>query len=127
MRKQFGKTIPVIYRPKPSWKDAVPIANTDFSTGKTSFKQALNKVKVVVTHGSNASLEAIIAGVPCISLGDSAVAGICDDSLDYLFNPYMPTREEIQQRINNIAYCQWQLKEMASGEAWEFIKQEIVL
>jgi hypothetical protein len=67
---------PIIYRPKPSFKDAQPIEGTEFSTGDETITDALWGAHALVTHGSNACFEAALLGVPSIVLGDAVAAPI---------------------------------------------------
>jgi hypothetical protein len=55
---------PVVYRPKPSWKDAVPIDGSDYSPDTDKFVTRLDDAHCLVTYGSNACFEAVLAGVP---------------------------------------------------------------
>jgi len=109
----------LIYRPKPSWRDAVPIDGTEFSILKNNIAQEMLRSDVLVTHGSNAALDAVFNGVPAIVLGPSIAAPVA--SIDYRSRSdlYFPTEKDRLQWASDVAYCQWSLSELASGEAWE--------
>lgn len=108
----------LIYRPKPSFKDAKRIKPAEFSTGDESIDQALEGAWALVTHGSNACYEAAALGIPSIVLGDGIAAPISSRSLDEIDNPLLGKRE---QWLSNLAYHQWSEPEMQSGEAWATI------
>lgn len=109
---------PIIYRPKPSFKDAVPIEGTDFSTGDENITDALWGAHALVTHGSNACFEAALLGVPSIVLGDAVAAPISSRDLDEIETPMRGKRE---QWFHNLAFHQFTEQEFSDGIAWEQI------
>lgn len=70
----------------------------------------------VVTWASNCAVEAIIAGVPAIVLGESAAAPVAGDGLDQIEAP--PTPDGREEWAASLAASQWSLEEMKSGKAW---------
>ena len=113
-----------IYRPKPSWKDAVPIVGATYTTF-CNIEEELQDSFCMITHGSNACFEALLMGIPCIVLGDAVAKPISSTQLEDINNIRVPTNEERQQLFNNLAYMQWTQPEMLSGEAWSHIKPQI--
>lgn len=116
---------PIVYRPKPSWREAVPIKKTSFSRLPETLDDLLAEAHVLVTHGSNACFEAVVAGVPCIVLGDGVALPICPSPLAEVESPVGRNMEERLRWASNLAYFQWTLAEFASGAAWEFIGGEL--
>lgn len=106
---------PVIYRPKPSWRDAVPIKGARYSGGDEGITAALANAHCLVTHGSNACFEAALLGIPSIILGDAVAWPISSTSLAEVEAPRISKRE---RWLHNLAYHQWTLDEFRSGEAW---------
>lgn len=106
---------PIIYRPKPSWKEAVPIKGSIFSNPNETLGAQLASAWALVTHGSNACVEAAVAGIPSIVLGNAVARPISTTVLKFIEEPEMEYRE---QWLANLAYQQWTEAEMASGEAW---------
>ena len=108
----------LVYRPKPNWVEAQKIANTSFDR-TTPLDKALSGAHCVVTHHSNVGCDAIIAGVPVISkIGAASVL----QPYDLGMIERLQCDGDRQQWANNVAYCQWTLKEMASGECWNHLK-----
>ena len=106
---------PIVYRPKPSFKDARRIKGAYHSTGNENIIGALEGAWALVTHGSNACFEAALAGVPSIILGDGVAAPISSTSLEGIESP----RTERRGRwLASLAYHQWTEDEMRSGKAW---------
>lgn len=114
----------LVYRPKPSWKDAVEIEGTTYSR-EGSIDEALAGAHALVTHGSNACFEAVLRGVPCVVLGDAVAKSISSQAVEEIESPRLALNEERQQWLANLAYCQWTQVEMASGEAWAHIRPQI--
>lgn len=115
----------VVYRPKPSWKDAVPINGTVFSSNRSKLYKELEGAYVLVTHGSNACFDAMIKGIPTFVLGDGITKSISKHSIEDINNPYYPSDDERYQLCCDLSYCQWRPKEMATGEAWRHLRKTI--
>ena len=122
----------VLYRPKPSWwvnddedvQKTVP-PNTRLSPPEQNFKALLRSTQCIVTHGSNAAVEALAAGVPVVLTsepGASAVYDLCEHDMAKLATPFWPTDAARKQRLANLAWCQFNLQEIAAGFAWECLK-----
>lgn len=123
----IGKRVPmrdIVYRPKPSWTAFKPIAGTKLSRPPETMADLLPRAHVVVTHGASAAIDAVIAGVPAIVMGECAatpVSGI----LKQIAAPFFPPERERMEWLANLAWCQWSLNEIRSGEMWAFIQREI--
>lgn len=117
-----GRTI--VYRPKPSWHEAVPVEGTVFSQGG-QIEDVLKDAWALVTHGSNACWEAVVQGIPCIVLGDAVAKPISSQAVEEIENPLMVTPSVRAQWMANLAYCQWTQQEFASGEAWAILRPQI--
>lgn len=116
---------PIVYRPKPSWRGAVPIGGARYSPRDEGIEDVLSGAHVLVTHGSNACFEAVISGVPCIVLGDAVAKPISSQNLREIEMPYLATDEERDQWLANLGWCQWTLREFADGDAWAAIRPQI--
>lgn len=116
----------IIYRPKPSWKYAVPIAGARFDHGsKTPVDSVLTDAWCAITYGSIASVDSILAGVPCIVLGNAVAAPISSHSPADIENPLWADLAQREQWLANLAYCHWRPAEIASGLAWKIIREII--
>jgi len=109
------------YRPKPSWDGARPISGTAFHRGGTDIRQYLRDCWALVTHHSNAAVDALAAGIP-VYCEDGAASLLSMPSLDHLDDPPLPGgRAEF---LADLAYCQWSVPEMASGACWDYLVGE---
>lgn len=112
----------IVYRPKPSWHDAVPIDGTTYSTGPESILDVLQGAHCLITHGSNACFEATLNGVPSIILGDGVAKPISSTDLNDIVRPKTAKDKERNQWLWNLAYWEWTMTEMHSGETWKHIR-----
>lgn len=107
----------IVYRPKPSWVDAVPIAGTTYSSDRRRFTDELARADVVVTHGSNACFEAALHGVPSIVLDDGVTKFLADNKIDDIASITPINSLKLKELCNAIAYQQWSVGEVADGTA----------
>lgn len=136
IRKATPKSHPIIYRPKPSYDLARPVEGTIFSrnqgTASANFAvgalgELLPKAFALVTHGSHAGIDAILAGVPAVVLGDGAARPVSATSIDELAKelPMFPEHERRFAWLSAIAWWQWTEPEMRDGTMWRFLRQEM--
>lgn len=116
---------PIVYRPKPSWREAVPISRTRFSRPPETITSVLAGAHALVTHGSNACFEAVLAGVPCFILGDAVAKPISSTDIGMIERPMLATFKQRRRWLRNIAYFQWTSAEFEAGDAWDFIRGEL--
>lgn len=75
----------------------------------------------VVTHSSNVSVEAVIAGIPAIVEETSPTAPLGNVGLGWMRDPYLsPLRGEW---LSSLAWQQFTTSQMESGEAWDCLNQ----
>jgi hypothetical protein len=79
--------------------------------GEGNIKEALKDCWCLVTHSSNTAVDALLEGVPVITLGESAVAGL-SWKFGHIENPHWPDRETV---LWGLADNQFTLDEMRSG------------
>jgi len=115
----------IVYRPKPSWTDARPIANYMFSNGSQDILDALRGCHALVTHGSSVGITAVLMGIPIVVLGATIMSPVAESDLTKVDSPYWPTTEQRYQWACDFAYCQWTQDEMRCGEAWEYVRQVV--
>lgn len=85
-----------------------------------SLDEALCGAHVVIVWNSNSAVDAVIAGVPSVVMGDGAMAApVCGRRIG---DRLMPDRKEWAARL---AWCQWTLEEIASGQPWALLREHI--
>lgn len=112
---------PIWYRPKPSWPRARPIAGTTFNKAGLDVRPHLKNCWAVVTHHSNAAVDAIAEGIPTYC--EEGVASVMSmPSLSAIENP--PEPDDREGFLADVAYTQWSVAEMATGKAWRYLVNE---
>jgi hypothetical protein len=115
----------IVYRPKPSWKNATPITGSRFSGPDEKIADVIRYAHCLVTHGSNACFEAMLMGVPSIILGDAVMKPISSTDLAELESPRLASDSEREAVLRFLAYNQWTQAEMLDGKAWPTIRRQI--
>lgn len=114
----------IVYRPKASWKGAVPIEGTRYMQ-EGGIDDALKGAWCLITHGSNACFEAMLNGIPSIVLGDAVMRPISSTEVDDIHKLRLASDKERQSVLNFLGYHQWTMEEMADGSMWDVVRKEI--
>jgi hypothetical protein len=109
---------PVIYRAKPSWKNARPIPYTTFSGPQEKLEDLL-PARCLITYGSNSCIDSIKSGTPTICLGPNA--GIGGTSLEDLNDLEKIKPRDEQQWLQNLSHFEYTNEEY-EDIGWKFIK-----
>ena len=108
---------PILYRPKPSDKHPLDIEGATTVDSSLPLMAHLRGAHAVVTHHSNVGCDALLEGIPVFSRYGPA---------RYMSNPLQmieePLYSERKPFFNRLAYCQWSLSEMSSGQAWDWLR-----
>lgn len=116
----------IIYRPHPKQmnkpeKAIISILGTTNSVNEKledDFKDAF----VVVAFNSNSLLDALINGLPIFAFDNGTpVYDIANHDISQIETPQFPSHIAKKQKLNDIAYMQWNKEELASGEAFKHI------
>lgn len=107
-----------IYRPKASWGGAVPIPGAIFSRPPQELSTHLKNARLLIVHGSNASADATVAGIPVISLGPSIARPVNETNLEKAEESEVFPESVRFKWACQVAYCQWTIDEFKSGEMW---------
>lgn len=115
---EFG---PVVFRPHPieiERKCDYSIFGTTTSTNP-DIEDDLKGAKAAVMFNSNSGVNAIISGTPVIAFDkDSMVYDLSTHNLGELIYP------DREQWAYDLAYKQWTVDEIESGEPWEYLKEK---
>lgn len=115
---------PIIYRPKPTWSGRKPIPQTIYmGDSDIKYHNLMNHdIHSVITHTSNAALEANFYGIPTLVLGDSIAKPVSSTELKDIENIYIPTLEEKESLGRSLSYFQYQMREVSTGLPWKKLK-----
>lgn len=117
---------PIIYRPKPNWAEARPIHGATMVRGPELVTACLDDVHCVVSHHSNANIEALVhSAVPGFTFEGPALAiSRSTEDLELIETPRCVEHRDRIQWAADLAYTQWSIAEMASGRAWAHMRGE---
>lgn len=113
--------LPILYRPRPTHNAPVAVPGAQLSTGP--LREDFAVARVVVSWGGNIGWDAALAGVPHFAAGDSIARPISETNWDRLAEPFIPSEAARRQWCADVAYCQFTLAELASGQAWAEIRR----
>lgn len=114
-RTAFAPLMPVKIRQHPN---ANPRKGAEYiAAAQASLAADLSGAALVVTWNSNSAVDAVLAGVPAIAMDQGSMAwDVTGHELT------MPPRPDRSAWAHAIAWKQWTMQEMISGECWEHVK-----
>lgn len=119
-------TMPILYKMKKKTPHK-KIPGTSWIDQNIQIHKLLNKnIFAIVTHHSNVAVDGIIRGIPCF-VNDGVGLAIGSTDLTRIKFPHIPSREDQLQFLYDVAYTQWTLEEIASGECWKHLELEKLL
>jgi lipopolysaccharide biosynthesis glycosyltransferase len=80
-------------------------------------------VHCLITYNSIAAVEALMEGKPAIVLGQNAASIVAENDIKNINNPKIPTRDEMDAFMANIAYQQFTVNELRNGFAWRTLNE----
>ena len=90
-------------------------------TNDTIYDALDNDIYALVTYNSIAAIEAIQYGIPAFALAPTAADPVGNKDLTQIENPNKPDEELIQRWLHSIAYSQFSLDEIITGQAWRMV------
>lgn len=115
----------ILYRPHPSWLEAMPVQGAGFSHKCAKTLADITGASLIVTYGSNCSFDAHLEGIPTIALGNAVLRPISSRSIDDIDNPRRATERDRCRLLAGLAYCQWSQRELSEDSTWECIMQQV--
>ena len=117
----------IVFRAHPKYPNmTVEGAKTDTPTDINSggLKEAINGAHCVVTYNSTSGTDALINGVPVFAMSDTAqFYDIANHDLSDIENPLFV--DDRLPHFSKVAYAQWTVDELKSGEALDFVMERI--
>lgn len=103
------------------------VPNISFVNGKdVPWASQIKDAHCVVAYSSGLSIDAVVAGIPVIACDEGNFAwNVVERNLQFIENPRLQSAENVQQWLQNLAYCQWSIDEMESGECWSYLKSSV--
>jgi len=114
----------IIYKPHPDrvvTPTNIPI-NCEVIDHREPLEKYLKNAFAMVVWTSNSATEALINGVPVFYCGPTiACAGLAKRGIKDIETPFYPTYR--QKTFYDLAWRQWHISEIQSGEAWRYVVQ----
>jgi hypothetical protein len=70
-----------------------------------------------------AAVEAVQYGIPAFALAPTAAAPVCSSDLTQIENPVMLSEDVIYKWLSSVAYGQFSLNEILTGQAWNLVQE----
>jgi hypothetical protein len=87
-------------------------------TNDTIYDALDQDIYAVVTYNSIAAVEAIQYGIPAFSCAPTAASAVCTGDLTRIETPVKPSEDVIYKWLSSVAYGQFSLTEILTGQAW---------
>lgn len=85
---------------------------------------ALDKdIHAVVTYNSIAAVEAIQYGIPAFCTAPTAASAVSTGDFSQIENPRKPNEDIIYKWLSSVAYGQFSLNEILTGQAWKLVQE----
>lgn len=98
-------------------------SRSERNQGYTIYDAFDSGVYATVAFNSIAALESVLYGIPAFVSVPCAASPLASYDLSELKNPRRPSQEEILKHCHSIAYGQFTLEEISSGQAWRIINR----
>jgi hypothetical protein len=92
-------------------------------TNDTIYDALDNDIYALVTYNSIATVEAIQHGIPAFGLAPTAADPVCSNDLTQIENPTTPSEDTVYKWLSSIAYSQFSLDEIITGQAWQLVQE----
>jgi len=86
-----------------------------------------DNIHCLITYNSIAALEALMYGIPAISLGPNCASVLCNTELSQIEDLNKPTEDEMYTLLKHLSYCQFTKDEMMNGCAWDILNDDSYL
>ena len=96
-------------------------ASRGVRTNETIYDALDDDVYALVTYNSIATVEAVQHGIPAFGLAPTAADPVCGNDLTQIENPVMPDEDVVYKWLSSIAYSQFSLDEILTGQAWKMV------
>jgi len=115
--------LPIVFRPHPRRPRRWEIEGAEILDPEGDLKSQLRKAACVVTFNSNTGVDAVLEGIPTITMDEGAMAWeVTGHALESALDPVTPSR---LQWAYDLAYCQWTKEEIEEGLAWEHLRRGV--
>lgn len=115
----------IVYRPKKSVVLEASRLGDGYSPPSEPLERVLADTHILVARHSNAALDALAAGVPCIV--EHGIALPLSTPWEQVDDPPPRSDDERLRLCHRAAYAQWTLAELSAGNAWRFLREREIV
>ena len=90
-------------------------------TNDTIYQALADDVFATVTYNSIAAVESVSVGIPAFALAPTAAAPVASNDLSLIETPYYPDISFVHKWLFSIAYSQFSLDKIITGDAWRMV------
>lgn len=98
-----------------------PVSRNDRVNSDTFLNYIRNDTYCVVGYSSNSLVEAVLVGIPVVSLGHSATKSICSQNINDINNIKNVDFDLRHAWAKHLSYRQFSKEELENGTAWDLI------
>ena len=99
------------------------VGRADRTSADTIYDALENDIWALVTYNSVAAVEAIQSGIPAFSMAPTAASVVSSTDLTQIETPPRPNEELVQRWLWSLAYGQFSINELLTGEAWRLVQE----
>ena len=81
------------------------------------------KIYATVTYQSIAAIESVCTGVPAFTMEKTAADSVTSKDLSKIETPFYPDKDQVHKWQHWLAYCQYHVRELGSGEAIKIMEK----
>jgi len=120
--------VEVVWRPHPKagrgWNYSPKGFDRMDNPTDTTLEQSLAGARVVCVYGSTVGVDALIAGKPVVAYGPSVYRDVVNKPSE-LATAKVADPVELRDLFEHLAYLQWGLDELATGEPFRFLFSQL--
>lgn len=92
-------------------------------SNSTIYEALDDDIWALVTYNSIAAVEAVQSGIPAFSMAPTAASTVTSNDLSLIENPIKPHEDVVYKWLSSIAYGQYSLSEILTGQAWKLVQE----
>jgi len=103
------------------------IKDVTFVNGReVPWESQIKNAYCVVAYTSGLSIDAVVNGIPVIACDEGNFAwNVAERKLANIESLRLEKEDNVQQWLQNLAYCQWTPEEMESGKCWSHLNSSL--
>lgn len=97
----------------------------DVQHSEITLSEDLKDCFCLITYNSTSAYEALMSGIPVICDEKAVYSDCCETNLENIEKPFFANKQKRQKLLDRVAYAQWKLSEIETGEPVKFLLSQI--